>query len=208
MARKITAVGLAVVLLFFGAVSRANATVALITKHATRRDRSMRLSVISATVLLSVFAVACGSSSKPASQATTTTASTHASSATTATTATTGTAGAVVLNVVHNTKLNQQIVVNASTLTTYLYVPDGSSQTSTVPTALQAEWPKVTTTAANPTVATGLDQTKLHVNAAHQVSYNGHLLYTFKADLGPGSATGQGLGNVWYAIAPNGTPIK
>jgi predicted lipoprotein with Yx(FWY)xxD motif len=89
-----------------------------------------------------------------------------------------------------------------------MYVPDGSSQTSTVPTALQAEWPMVTTTAANPTVAAGLDQTMLHVTAAHQVSYNGHLLYTFKGDIGPGSATGQGLGNVWYVVSPSGTPIK
>jgi predicted lipoprotein with Yx(FWY)xxD motif len=114
----------------------------------------------------------------------------------------------VVLNVVHNAKLNQQIIVDATSLTVYLYEPDGSSQTSTVPAGIQAEWPKVTSTAGNPTVAPGLDQSKLHVTAAHQVSYNGHLLYTFKGDPGPGSTSGQALGAVWYVVGSSGSAIK
>ncbi|HWS46549.1 MAG TPA: hypothetical protein VN636_11865 [Acidimicrobiia bacterium] len=160
--------------------------------------------MIPVVVLVSMFAAACGSSSKPAGQASNTTVSrTTAPGAS----PTTGAAGTVVLNVVHNAKVNQSIVVNASTETVYLYVPDGSSQTSTVPAALQSTWPAVTTVAANPTVAVGLDQSKLKVNAAHQVSYNGHLLYTFKGDLGSGSANGQGLGKVWYVVSPSGTAI-
>jgi predicted lipoprotein with Yx(FWY)xxD motif len=166
----------------------------------------MRRFWILMAVAASTLVASCGSSSsKPASKSSTTTASNAASSTTTGAI---GHAGTVVLNVVHNAKLNQQIVVNTSTLTVYLYMPDGSGQTSTVPAALQPEWPKVTTMASNPTVAAGLDQTKLHVSAEHQVSYNGHLLYTFKGDPGPGSANGQGLGNVWYALSPSGSPIK
>ena len=37
-----------------------------------------------------------------------------------------------------------------------------------------------------------------------QVTYNGHLLYTFISDVAPGDAKGQGLGDVWYVVTPAG----
>jgi predicted lipoprotein with Yx(FWY)xxD motif len=33
-----------------------------------------------------------------------------------------------------------------------------------------------------------------------QVTYNGHPLYTFSGDSGPGRANGQGIGNVWFVV--------
>lgn len=43
-----------------------------------------------------------------------------------------------------------------------------------------------------------------------QATYNGHPLYTYKADSSPGQASGQGLnlsGGKWYVLAPSGKII-
>src|SRR6516164_2586794 len=113
----------------------------------------MRRFFIVVVVAVSMLA-ACSSSSKSSSGSATTTTSSAAPSGTTPTTAGAGNpraAGTVVLNVVHNAKVNQTIIVDAATRTVYMYVPDGSSQTSTVPAALKTAWPAVKTTAASPT---------------------------------------------------------
>jgi predicted lipoprotein with Yx(FWY)xxD motif len=38
-----------------------------------------------------------------------------------------------------------------------------------------------------------------------QVAYNGMPLYTYSGDTAPGEANGQGIGNLWFAVAPTGT---
>lgn len=35
-----------------------------------------------------------------------------------------------------------------------------------------------------------------------QVEYNGHLLYTYSGDTGPGQTTGEGVGGVWHVVTP------
>jgi predicted lipoprotein with Yx(FWY)xxD motif len=161
-------------------------------------------------VLAAVLSSACGSSSKSSNAASTTT----AASPTTAysyggpTSPTTVPASsASVLKTAMNSKLHQDIVVDHNGRTVYIYKPNGTSTTSKVPAALKAVWPAVTSTGTTPKVAAGLNSAKTKVNAQHQVSYNGQLLYTFSADTKPGDAKGQGLGKVWYVLAPNGTPI-
>jgi len=161
-------------------------------------------------VLAAVLISACGSSSKSSNGASTTT----AASPTTAysyggpTSPTTAAASsATVLKTAMNAKLHQNIVVDHNGKTVYIYKPNGTSTTSKVPAALKAVWPAVTSMESTPTVGTGLSNGKTKVNAQDQVSYNGQLLYTFSADTKPGDAMGQGLGNVWYVLAPNGTPI-
>ena len=41
-----------------------------------------------------------------------------------------------------------------------------------------------------------------------QVTYNGHPLYLHGGDGEPGDVRGFGNGNVWYPVAPDGTPIE
>ncbi len=36
-----------------------------------------------------------------------------------------------------------------------------------------------------------------------QVEYNGHLLYTFSGDSGPGQANGEGIGGKWFVATPD-----
>ena len=169
-----------------------------------------RLLLVLAVIVFALGAAACGSSSKKSSTSSPTTnpAATTAPAYGSAGSSTTApTASGAVLQVAMNAKLHQNIVVDSAGKTVYIYVPDGASTTSKVPAALQAAWPEVTTTSNTPAVGPGLTASKVTVNAAHQVAYNGHLLYTFKADARAGVANGQGLGKIWYVISPTGTPI-
>jgi predicted lipoprotein with Yx(FWY)xxD motif len=46
---------------------------------------------------------------------------------------------------------------------------------------------------------------------AHQVAYNGHALYTYSDDTGPGMVTGEGVetyGGIWWAVSPKGNPVE
>ena len=56
-----------------------------------------------------------------------------------------------------------------------------------------------------------LDSTKLGTqtqpDGTKQVTYNGHLLYTFVGDTAPGDANGQALGGVWFTISPAGDKV-
>jgi predicted lipoprotein with Yx(FWY)xxD motif len=36
----------------------------------------------------------------------------------------------------------------------------------------------------------------------NQVEYNGHPLYTYAGDTGPGQTTGEGAGGVWHVVTP------
>jgi predicted lipoprotein with Yx(FWY)xxD motif len=160
-------------------------------------------------VAASVVLAACGSSSKKASNSTTT-----VSPANPTTTVASGApaAGGATLAAATNSKLGKQIVVDSAGNTVYLFVPDGTSKTSTVPSAVKANWPAVKGPSAAPTVGAGLDQSKVAVNmqadGTDQVSYGGHLLYTFSGDKAPGDANGQGLGGNWYVLSPAGDKIS
>jgi predicted lipoprotein with Yx(FWY)xxD motif len=109
-----------------------------------------------------------------------------------------------------NAKLGKQIIVDAKGMTVYLYDPDATSKTSTVPDGIKASWPPVIATGA-PGVGAGLDQAKAaaqpQADGTSQVSYNGHLLYTFVGDKAPGDAVGQGLGGIWFVLSPDGAKI-
>ncbi len=41
-----------------------------------------------------------------------------------------------------------------------------------------------------------------HTANGSQVTYNGHLLYTYTGDAAPGEATGSGKGGKWYVVTP------
>jgi predicted lipoprotein with Yx(FWY)xxD motif len=166
-------------------------------------------------VRMSVLAVgaitvlgACGSSSKSGSSSTTTTA--YGSSATSAAPATTAAAAGAALNTATNAKVGKPIVVDGSGMTVYMFQPNGTSKTSTVPAGVKANWPAVKAS-GTPTAGTGLDQSKLTVNmqadGTNQLAYAGHLLYTFVGDKAAGDANGQGLGSVWFVLSPAGDKI-
>src|SRR5215468_8236447 len=109
-----------------------------------------------------------------------------------------------------NAKVGQRVLVDSKGRTLYLFVPDGTGSETQVPAQFKANWPQLTTAA--PVAGAGLDMTELAVHTqtdgARQVSYNGHLLYTFINDMAPGDANGQGLGpNNWFVLDANGNAI-
>jgi predicted lipoprotein with Yx(FWY)xxD motif len=102
-------------------------------------------------------------------------------------------------------------VTDGSGRTLYIFAHD-TGTASTCYNACAVQWPPALTvgtptssglTASMVGTTTRTDQTK-------QVTYNGHPLYYFSADGGPGQTNGQGVdafGGKWYVVSPNGTPI-
>jgi predicted lipoprotein with Yx(FWY)xxD motif len=114
------------------------------------------------------------------------------------------------LRVVNNATLGKPIIVNSYGITLYLFAPDGTSTTSTVPPGIVKQtWPPVAWSGV-PSVGAGLSAAKIAIHAQHnrtpQVSYNGHLLYTFVADTKPGDVTGQNVSN-FFVVSPAGNEI-
>lgn len=97
-------------------------------------------------------------------------------------------------------KGSQTVVMTAQGLTVYYHTPDTASSVF-----VGASWPPVLNGSGNPTASVSLPGTlgvQNDMNGA-QVTYNGHPLYTFAGDSGPGQATGDGLGGVWFVATPD-----
>jgi predicted lipoprotein with Yx(FWY)xxD motif len=94
----------------------------------------------------------------------------------------------------------------------YLWVKDGKDS-SACSGACAGAWPPVTTTGAV-TAAGGVNKADLSTitrsGGAKQVVYDGHPLYYFSGDSGPGQVNGQGsdgFGAKWWLVDPSGTSI-
>jgi predicted lipoprotein with Yx(FWY)xxD motif len=118
------------------------------------------------------------------------------------------TTSAPALSMAHNTMLNEDILTDAYGNTVYMFLPDGSSTVSRAGSE-EGLWPAVAYS-GTPTVGAGLDQSKATVDVqpdgTRQLAFNGHLLYTFLYDGGPGSATGNGESS-FYLLSPTGAEI-
>jgi len=94
----------------------------------------------------------------------------------------------------------------------YLWMKDGKDS-SACSGACAGAWPPVTATGAV-TASGGVVKADLSTitrsGGAKQVVYDGHPLYYFAGDSGPGQVSGQGndgFGAKWWLVAPAGTPI-
>jgi predicted lipoprotein with Yx(FWY)xxD motif len=94
----------------------------------------------------------------------------------------------------------------------YLWAADGRN-TSTCSGACATYWPPLTAT-GTPKVSGGASAVDLGTitrsDGSKQVTYNGHALYYYAGDAGPGQTNGQGsddFGADWWLLAPNGTKI-
>jgi len=94
----------------------------------------------------------------------------------------------------------------------YLFMADSTGK-SACSGACAAAWPPVIA-AGQPTAAGGAQASDLSTitrsDGTKQVTYDGHPLYYFEGDTGPGTDKGQGLngfGALWYLVAPSGSSI-
>ena len=103
-----------------------------------------------------------------------------------------------------------QIVVAGQGLSVYYFTKDTKdSGTSACTGDCLVAWPPVTSTTATPTVngVTGKVGTIPTADGKMQVTINGMPIYYYEKDKAAGDITGQGVGGVWYLVAPSGEMI-
>ena len=103
-----------------------------------------------------------------------------------------------------------QIVVDGKGMSVYYYTKDvKDSGTSACTGGCLDAWPPVLATADTPTVdgVTGTVGTIATPDGKKQLAINGMPVYYYAKDLAPGDITGQGVGGVWYLVAPSGDMI-
>lgn len=103
-----------------------------------------------------------------------------------------------------------EIVVASSGRTAYVFDEDtAGSGTSACSGECLDDWPPVTSGTADPAVdgVTGDVGTLTRDDGTMQVTLDGMPLYTFAGDSDAGDVTGQGVQDVWWAVAPDGTKV-
>ena len=154
------------------------------------------MSAAAALLGVSLVVAGCGSSSGSSPAASTpTTATTPAAAPNTISTAT-GTDGTY--------------LVGPSGRALYLFDADGKG-VSKCSGACASAWPPLIIS-GTPAVSGGVKAAELGTttNGSHQVTYNGHPLYYFAGDSGPGTTTGQGsddFGAEWWLVSTAGASV-
>ncbi|HEU5228581.1 MAG TPA: hypothetical protein VFU49_12275, partial [Ktedonobacteraceae bacterium] len=93
------------------------------------------------------------------------------------------------------------ILTDAKGMTLYYFTPDTTTTTACTG-GCATNWPAALFTGTGqPTASSQLSGTlaTLSVASGNQITYNGHLLYTFIGDKAPGDVNGQNKGGVWFA---------
>lgn len=111
---------------------------------------------------------------------------------------------------VHTASVNvkgtqKTVLVDSQDSTLYYFTPD-TRAASQCTGGCAGTWPAyLYSGSGSPTGSTDIVG-KLTVQATangKQVEYNGHLLYTFSGDSGPGQANGEGIGGKWFVATPD-----
>jgi predicted lipoprotein with Yx(FWY)xxD motif len=95
------------------------------------------------------------------------------------------------------------ILTNSQGRSLYYRTTDTASA-STCTGGCASTWPPLLTS-GSPVAASSLPGTLNSLSDANgtQVTYNGHLLYTYSGDSKPGDTNGEGIGGVWFVATPN-----
>lgn len=100
------------------------------------------------------------------------------------------------------------IVTDAEGFTLYVFEPDAQGE-STCYDACAENWPPLEgEVSAGDGIDSSLVGSAERTDGSLQVTYDGWPLYYFAADEAPGDVNGQLVGDVWFVIAPDGTPIR
>lgn len=103
------------------------------------------------------------------------------------------------------------IIVDGKGLTAYYYDKDTpDTGTSACTGGCAAAWPAVEAGSMKPNVVgvTGKVGTITGVDGKPQITIDGRPIYTYAEDTKPGDVTGQGVGDVWYAVNADGSEHK
>jgi predicted lipoprotein with Yx(FWY)xxD motif len=159
----------------------------------------VKLAAPLAVALLAAAACSSGGSSSGSTSSTSASAAGSGSSASSTVITTTTSSGG-------------SFLTNGAGRAVYLFMADSSGK-SNCDGACAAAWPPVIA-AGQPTASGGAQASDLSTisrsDGTKQVTYNGHPLYYFEGDTGPGTDKGQGLngfGALWYLVTPSGSSI-
>jgi predicted lipoprotein with Yx(FWY)xxD motif len=103
------------------------------------------------------------------------------------------------------------VVVDGTGMTVYVFDKDTKGATSSACAGgCAATWPAVETDSATPSVTgvTGTVGTITGTDGKLQVTLDGLPLYTFASDSAAGDVKGQGVGGIWWVVAPDGSKIS
>lgn len=181
--------------------------------EANRRHRGLtggrRLWAVGPLMAAGLSLAACGSSSSSPSASKTTSSSSSSSSSTTSTPA----ASQVGTVETASSSSYGTILVDSSGRTLYMLTADTPTK-SACTGSCPAVWPPLVVT-GSPTAGSGVTASLLGTitrsDGSHQVTYNGHPLYTFARDTAAGQVNGEGInhfGGLWYVLDPAGSPVK
>jgi predicted lipoprotein with Yx(FWY)xxD motif len=102
------------------------------------------------------------------------------------------------------------VLVDAEGMTVYDFTVDEGMKSNCYG-GCEAAWPPVTTT-GKPTAGAGAMASALGTtkrkDGTLQVTYNGHPLYTFTGDEGPGEANGNEVEGTWFVLDEAGAEVK
>jgi predicted lipoprotein with Yx(FWY)xxD motif len=183
-------------------------------RQARARKRVTMAAGIGAATGAALFAAACSSaSSSPAPAPARSAPASSAPAAGSASAAASGGASASGATVITTAKAaGGTILTDGNGRAVYLWVAD-TGDASTCSGACASAWPPVpargTVTAAGSARAGDLG-TITRSDGTRQVTYDGHPLYYFSGDSGPGTAAGQGspaFGAKWWLVAPSGGDV-
>jgi predicted lipoprotein with Yx(FWY)xxD motif len=154
-------------------------------------------------VALLVAACSTGSSSTGAAGSSSPTGASSSSAAA-------GSSGSTVITTVSSSA--GPFLANGSGHAVYLWTKDSTGM-SACSGACAGAWPPVTTT-GTVTASGGAKSSDLGTitrsDGTKQVTYDGHPLYLFSGDSGPGMASGQGndgFGAKWWLVSPSGSDV-
>jgi predicted lipoprotein with Yx(FWY)xxD motif len=122
--------------------------------------------------------------------------------------------GYVTVSAADNTELGKKILVDGDGKSIYFFMKDTKDSGKSVCNEGCADtWPAVTVEdAEDVSGGTGAEGLTYGVitrdDGTTQVTVNGMPVYHFAAESGEGSIDGQGIGGIWWVIAPDGTPIQ
>ena len=102
------------------------------------------------------------------------------------------------------------ILTDGEGLTLYVFLNDSEGE-STCYDDCATTWPPLETEGeaqAGEGVDASLLGTSEREDGTLQVTYDGMPLYYFADDAEPGDTNGQGIGDVWFVVSPEGEPVR
>ena len=164
--------------------------------------KHLRLFLMPIVLVVVLTLAACGSSSSTASTPKSANSSGNASSSGTASTSSAGTTLHTATATVSGKTV--MLLTNAQGRTLYYFKAD-TPTTTACSGGCASTWPPYLASGAGAPTSAATLPGKLAVQTTangQQISYNGHLLYTYAGDSAPGQTNGEGIGNQWF-VATN-----